>query len=48
MTGKGIFVSWWRFNGESLVSPPTQAQWHVAPLVEMLIGGVHNAKEVRR
>ena len=48
MMGKGIFASWWRFNWESLVSPPTQTQWHVALLVEMLIGGVHNAKEVRR
>jgi hypothetical protein len=22
MTGKGIFASWWRFNGELPVSPP--------------------------
>jgi hypothetical protein len=48
MTGKGIFASWWRFHGELLVSPPTQAQWHVALLRAIDIGGVHNDKEVRR
>ena len=48
MTGKGIFASWWRFHGELLVSPPTQAQWHVALLLEMVIEGVHNTKEVSR
>ena len=48
MTGKGIFASWWRFKGELLVSLPTQAKWHVALLLEMVIGGVQNAKEVCR
>jgi hypothetical protein len=48
MTGKGIFVSWWRFKGELLVSPPTQAKWHVALLLAMVMGSVHNEKEVRR
>ncbi len=46
--GKGIFASWWRFHGELLVSPPTQAQWHVALLRAIVIGGIHNEKEVRR
>jgi len=46
--GKGIFASWWRFHGELLVSPPTQAQWHVALLRAIDIGGIHNEKEVRR
>jgi len=46
ITSKGIFASWWRFNGELLVSPPTQAKWHVALLLEMVIGGVQNEKEV--
>jgi hypothetical protein len=31
-----------------MVSPPTQAQWHVALLLEIGMGGVQNAKEVRR
>jgi len=48
MTGTGIFASWWRFNGELLVSPPTQAQWHVALHLEIVFGGLHNEKEVRR
>jgi len=47
MTGTGIFASWWRFHGELLVSPPTQAQWHVALLRAIDIGGIHNEKEVR-
>jgi hypothetical protein len=48
LTGKGIFASWWRFHGELLVSPPTQAKLHFALLLEMVIGGVYNEKEVRR
>ena len=48
MAGKVIFASWWRFNEELLVSPPTQARWHVAPLLEKVSGGVHNEKEVSR
>jgi hypothetical protein len=48
MTGKGIFASWWRFNGELLVSPPTQAKLHFALLHEIVIGSVLNDKEVRR
>ena len=43
--GKGIFVSWWRFKGELLVSPPTHSG---IALYFFEIGGVHNAKEVRR
>jgi hypothetical protein len=46
MTGKGIFASWWQFNRELPVSPPTQAKWHVALLLEIGIGGIHNEKEV--
>ena len=48
MTGKGIFASWWRFHGELLASPPTQAKWLFVLLLEMVMGGVHNAKEVHR
>jgi hypothetical protein len=33
MTDKGIFATWRRFNGELLVSPPTQAQWPFALLL---------------
>jgi hypothetical protein len=33
-------------NGELLVSRPTQAKLHVALLLEIVIGGVHNEKEV--
>jgi hypothetical protein len=46
--GKVIFASWWRFHGELPVSPPTQAQWYFALLLEVGIGGVHNDKEVSR
>jgi len=45
-SGKDIFASWWRFNGELLVSPPTQAKLHFALLLEIVIGDVQNAKEV--
>ena len=48
MTGTGIFPSWWRFHGELLVSRPTQAQWHFALFLEIVLGGLHNEKEVRR
>ena len=47
----GVFSVWQQSQrgvGELLVSPPTQAKWHVALLLEMVIEGVHNAKEVRR
>jgi hypothetical protein len=43
---RGIFASWWRFHGELLVSPPTQAKLHVALLHEIVIGSVQNGKEV--
>ena len=44
MTETGIFAAWWRFHGELLVSPPTQAQWHVALLREIAIGAFTTTK----
>ena len=44
MTGKGIFASWWQFNRELLVSPPAQAKWHVALLLEIGIGAFTTKK----
>jgi len=49
MTGKGIFASWWRFDGELLVSPPRRHSGMSLCFVRLFFwGGVHNGNEVRR